>query len=125
MPNDARFTGTGRTGKLRAAPARIARVLGAADDMGDPKVTMIWCLEEVATGAIVSLYEWKSTTAYHGEGGQPPPPELVAQGVGFDPLPTPLELRSCDEPVELQLGGGDVAASKRFVAWLHERLVTL
>jgi hypothetical protein len=31
-------------------------------------------------------------------------------------------LRACEEPVELQLGGGDVAAARRLVTWLRDVL---
>jgi hypothetical protein len=113
----------GRSGAdftVKLTPTLIVAIFGQPDTSDEYKVTGEYTFDVVGVeGACVSFYDWKMTTAYHGDEDE--------DGGEWDSgiVPTPEDLWSSDAEWEFNVGGTDKGKkyAEEFVTWIRNQTI--
>jgi len=101
--------GTSLQDTIVISPRKLLSALGAPHSQGDNyKTTIDYTFQHPKTGKVFNIYDWKATSAYHGEEGD---------------APSPQNYRKSDEPDRFSIGAHGPSGVKEFKAWLSKRLV--
>jgi hypothetical protein len=79
--------GTHRQGEIMISPALVVKAFGPPNEDDGYKVSGSYVFQNTETGEVFTLYDWKMTDLYFGSG------------------PSPEELWSSEEEVQLNIGG--------------------
>ena len=105
--NDLNIQGTSLAGEIRAYYTELTTLFGKADEGDSYKTVSEWCFEEQDSGAVITLYDYKETSAYSS---------------GY---PSVDDFKTGKFAIEYHIGAKSPDTARRFEQFLREKLELL